>query len=247
MKINIKHSRLFVLVCLSFVIHIVQARELIIYVSSSLPPFVMEGSRHGIASEIIERALATQGHSAKIMLSNNRRMEVDVRSGLADAGFAGIGPGSTDIFFSDAVVEFDNVAISLANRQLQINKLSDLSTLRVIAFPNALRVLGVEFADAVGHSPFYYEVGAQRSQLPMLNLDRGDVVVLERRAFLYFAHKSGTPTSNLARYTMHPIFKKIPRSLGFRRASDRDSFNAGLQAIRKSGEYEAIVRSYINE
>ncbi len=220
---------------------------MIIYASSSLPPFVMEGSRHGIASEIIERALATQGHSAKIVLSNNRRMEVDVRSGLADAGFAGIAPANAGIFFSDAVVEFDNVAISLTNRQPQINKLSDLSTLRVIAFPNALRVLGPEFADAVGHSPFYYEAGAQRSQLPMLNLDRGDVVVLERRAFLYFVHRSGAPGSNLARYTLHSIFKKIPRSLGFHHASDRDSFNAGLQAIRKSGEYGAIVRRYSND
>ncbi|MCU6432963.1 ABC transporter substrate-binding protein [Undibacterium sp. Jales W-56] len=220
--------------------------ELIIHVSP-IPPYVLDGPRRGIACDIIEQAFATQSVKIKFVISNNKRMEIEVQNGTADAGFAGIPADSEHVYFSDPVIEFDNIAVTLSNRNLHLNRIMDLANKRVIAFRNAQRVLGPEFAKAAQGNPLYIEVGDQRSQLPMLEAGRGDVIVMDRRAFLYFAYLLHGKKTALEEYTVHPIFKPLPRTIGFKQIATRDLFNKGLKTIRDNGIYTIIVRSYLSD
>jgi polar amino acid transport system substrate-binding protein len=113
----------------------VQALELLFHFSA-LPPYVKEDPRQGLVPEIVTRAFATQGIQCRFIRSNNKRMETEVEAGTADAGFAGI-PSIIRKFFSDPVIDFENVAITLSSKNVQINSLSDLSDKKIVAFSNA--------------------------------------------------------------------------------------------------------------
>jgi polar amino acid transport system substrate-binding protein len=149
-----------------------QALELLFHVSA-LPPYVKDDPRRGLVPEIVTRAFATQGIQCRFIRSNNKRMETEVEAGTADAGFAGIPVNNAKIFFSDPVIEFENVAVTLSDKHLQINSLSDLSDKKIVAFSNAQKVLGPEFTMAVKNHRSYSEVGDQASQVPMLDAGRG--------------------------------------------------------------------------
>jgi polar amino acid transport system substrate-binding protein len=136
-------------------------------------------------------------------------------------------------FFSDPVIDFENVAITLSSKNVQINSLSDLSDKKIVAFSNAQRVLGPQFAQAIKNNPSYSEVGDQASQLPMLDAGRGDVILLDLRAFQYFARLLHGKTEAKSRYAVHHLFKPTPRLLGFHKSEYRDQFNKGLKAIQK--------------
>ncbi|MBI3284824.1 MAG: transporter substrate-binding domain-containing protein [Burkholderiales bacterium] len=241
-----KYLRLFGLMCCWLTVCRAGALELIVHVAP-LPPYVLEGGRRGIASDIIASALASQGVKTKFVLSNNKRMEMEVKNGSADAGFAGIPTDDAELFFFDPVIEFENVAVTLSSQKLRLSRVADFAGQRVIAFPNTKRVLGAEFAAAVSRSTYYVEVGKQGSQLPMLDASRGDLIVLDRRAFLYFSQLLHGEQDSRQRYTLHAVFKPVQRLLGFRNSEQRDRFNLGLKAIRQNGDYAAIVRSYTGE
>ena len=224
----------------------VHALELRIHLSP-LPPYVMENPQRGIVSELIQRALATQGIKALFILSNNKRMESEVAAGTADAGFAGIPLDHAGIYFSDPLIEFENIAVSLSSSRLKINQIADLAHKKIITFRNAKKILGKEFTNAIENNPDYFEVGEQRSQLPMLDAGRGDVILLDKRAFLYFARALHGSNDMRQRYTQHTLFKPITHALGFYRQQHRDVFNLGLKAIQQNGEYAEILRRYIGE
>ncbi|MBC3884141.1 substrate-binding periplasmic protein [Undibacterium griseum] len=223
-----------------------RAEEFIIQVTS-IPPYVLDGPRQGIACDLIAQALATQGVQTQFIRSNNKRMEIDVRSGNADAGFAGIPAGTPNVFFSDPVLEFENVAVTLSDQHWSLRTLSDLADKRVIAFRNATGILGPEFAAVIKTSPSYFEAGEQRSQIPMLDAGRGDVIVLDKRTFLYFAILQYGVQQARERYQIHRLFRPVPRALAFHRKEQRDLFNKGLKTIRENGSYALILRSYLRE
>lgn len=224
----------------------VQALELLFHVSA-LPPYVKDDPPRGLVPEIISRAFATQSVQCRFIRSNNKRMETEVEAGTADAGFAGIPVNNAKIFFSDPIIEFENVAVTLSRKNLRINSLSDLSDKKIVAFSNAQRVLDPQFAQTIKNNPSYSEVGDQASQVPMLDAGRGDVILLDLRAFQYFARLLHGKTEAKNRYTVHHLFKPTPRLLGFHKSEYRDQFNKGLKAIQKNGEYTTILDSYRND
>lgn len=238
--------RIYVLLSSMLISWEAQALELLFHFSA-LPPYVKDDPRQGLVPDIVTRALATQGIQYRFIRSNNKRMETEVEAGTADAGFAGIPVENAKIFFSDTVIEFENVAVTLSSKNLQINSLSDLSDKRILAFSNAQKMLGPEFAMAVKNNRSYSEVGEQASQVPMLDADRGDVILLDLRAFLYSARLLHGKAETKNRYTVHHLFKPTPLSLGFHKSDHRDQFNKGLKAIRKNGKYATILERYRND
>ncbi|MDE2428586.1 MAG: transporter substrate-binding domain-containing protein [Burkholderiales bacterium] len=238
--------RFFLILCAVCLAASANGRDLLVHVST-LPPYVLNGARQGIACDIITRALASQNVGVRFVASNNKRMEIEVKNGSADAGFAGIPDDSSQVFFSDPVIEFENVAVTLRSRNLHIDGMTDFYGKRVIAFRNAARVLGPAFAQMARKNPDYSEVGDQHSQLPMLDADRGDVIILERRVFLYYSQALHGNQNTQDLYRLHRVFKPVSRLLGFHSSEQRDIFNKGLQTIRQNGEYTAILRSYMSE
>lgn len=245
----IKKLRLLLLiVCLCQFASLARAnqQELVIHVSP-VPPYVIDGEPHGIACDIIERVFALKNFKTRFIVSNNKRMEAEVLKKSSDAGFGGIPLEVPGIYFSDPVVDYQNVFVSLRKNQLVIQQLADLSDKKIIAFRNASRILGPDFASLIKRHSNYFEVGDQRSQIPMLDAGRGDVIVLEQRAFHYFAQQIYSPTVIKERYALHYVLAANPRYLGFHDRGLRDQFNQGLRELKKNGEYQQIFLRYIKD
>lgn len=219
--------------------------EISIHVSP-VPPYVIDGTPRGIACDLIERAFATQQRKVRFIISNNKRMETEVAHKISDAGFVGIPLETPDIYFSDSVIEYQNIFVSLRKNQLELTQLGDLADKKIIAFRNARRLLGADFANLIERKQDgYFEVGDQRSQIPMLDAGRGDVIVLEQRAFYFFAQQLYPVYEINQRYAIHALLPVIPRYLGFHNKALRDVFNLGLREIKRTGEYNQIIKYYL--
>lgn len=71
---------------------------------------------------------------------------------------------------------------------------------------------------------------------------KGRVIVIDRSIFDYFSRKLG---HKLDEVSYQEIFPPVtPFKVGFAEASVRDRFNAGLAAMCKNGEYDALLQRH---
>lgn len=97
----------------------------------------------------------------------------------------------------------------------------------------------------------YSELADQSLQVRMLYVGRVDVVIADRLIFQYW-HRKLQRTNTVVDIRLdrplvfHPIFPPAPRSVSFANRQFRDAFDKGLQLIRESGEFEAIVKRYLD-
>ena len=87
---------------------------------------------------------------------------------------------------SQPYVTYQNVAISLKEKSIKIDKIKDLQKYTLVAFQNASPILGSEFANAAKTSPLYIELPEQYRQVELLLNGKVDVVVMEINIFKYF-------------------------------------------------------------
>ena len=210
------------------------------------PPYLLDSGVEGLEYEIAEAALAAGGYNMVALVLPPARGLAMQRAGQLDALLAvdeGIGGNS---FFSEPYLSFQNVAITLASRNLPIKRIEDLADYSVAAFQNANATLGERFKAMAERNPNYTEYSRQITQANLLFSGHTDAVVLDRRIFRYFARQIDPKVYAGQEVTIHPIFPLNPRKAVFKEATVRDGFNAGLKAIQANGVYEAIVKKYAN-
>lgn len=222
----------------------VDAREVTVITSSSTPPYVNPQDGTGVVLDIITRAFAAQGYTVHFLYAPNRRVVEELDAKRVDAAFNGA--GAQHAYFSDPVINYHNVGISLTHNNFHIKVERDLSDKRVLAFQNATLLTTPAMAEMAHDNPHYTEVDNQASQVPMLYLGRTDVVIMEREIFAYYlkVEQAGKRIDVSAPYTIHNLFPPSARLMAFHDAGLRDDFNAGLKTIRQNGEYRKILAKY---
>ncbi|XLZ72334.1 transporter substrate-binding domain-containing protein [Massilia sp. SR12] len=209
------------------------------------PPYVMESGAVGLDVDIARHALAAGGYKLVGQSLPQTRALAMLRAGQLD-GLRSIseGIGGQD-FFTDSYIVYQNVATTLARRNLKLQNIEDLANYSVAAFQNASMVLGDRFSLLVsGHSD-YRELPAQITQNKLLFTGRVDVVIGDRLIFAHFSEKLDPQINARQAVTYHRIFPESPRKAVFRDVRVRDAFNAGLKTIRANGTYDAIMRQYL--
>lgn len=211
------------------------------------PPYILESGTEGIEIEIAEQALAAAGYRMVGLQFPPARGLAMQRAGQLDALLSvDEGIGGKD-YFSEPYITYQNVAISLASRNLQLKRVEDLASYSVAAFQNAEVVLGERFRAVVQGHRHYKEYPQQIIQNNLLYTHRVDVVVGDRRIFRHFIQQLDAKVDVSQPITIHPIFPPTPRKVVFRDAQLRDRFNAGLKTIQGNGVYEAILRKYAGQ
>lgn len=226
--------------CLSATVH---SREVTLVAGLSLPPYIIQESNSGMEYEIIKEVLANNGHTLVLKYVPFVRVAVDYKKhdGAVTINESSGVTGN----YSDVVITYKNYAISLKKKNIQINKISDLSDKRIIAFQNATKYLGPDFKAAVSGNPGYKEQGKQILQVKMLYSGRSDAIVSDINIFKYYRKQvSDIDTSIPVSY--HEIFSGTDYKVLFNDPALRDVFNKGLTDLKKSGRYEAITNSYVN-
>jgi polar amino acid transport system substrate-binding protein len=210
------------------------------------PPYLLDSGVEGLEYEIAEAALAAGGYNMVAMVLPPARGLSMQRAGLLD-GLLSVdeGIGGND-FFSEPYLSFQNVAMTLAARRIQVKRIEDLANYSVAGFQNANVILGERFKAVAELNPNYTEYSRQITQANLLFSWHVDVVVGDRRILRYYASQIDPKVYAGQEVTIHPIFPLNPRKAVFKEAAVRDGFNAGLKLIHANGVYEAIVKKYAN-
>jgi len=148
------------------------------------------------------------------------------------------------VYISDPYIQYQNVVVTLAEEQLSINKLSDFSDKKIIAFQTAKEFLGRDFSHAVKHAKEYREMPNQTRQIKMLFSKRTQALVLDINIFKYFTNNHSEDKYQKA-YKIHHLFVPRVYSAGFSSIALRDQFNRGLKIIKANGKYQQILDKYL--
>ncbi|MFC3033851.1 substrate-binding periplasmic protein [Pseudoalteromonas fenneropenaei] len=209
--------------------------------SGFVPPYVIQSRDSGYQLELIRAALKTQGIAdIEFVYLSNKRAEQALSSGLVDAAVNLPPSFEGKVYATEPVLEYQNVAITLSSSNLAIQNFYDLKGKSVVAFQNAAAFLGADYRLMVKQLKSYEEVVNQFAQVELLMKGWTDVIIMERRVFDYYAFEYAKK-HEMQKVDYHILFNSAPRPMFFASNTLRDVFNLGLEEIKRSGEYQAIL------
>ncbi len=210
-------------------------------VSPSLPPYVFSHDDTGLQLEIIKSAFKSQGVTdLDIIYMTNKRIEYSLEQLEVDVAVNYAGTRVNGIYPSQNLLFYQNVAVSLAVNDFKINSVYDLLGKSVLAFQNATAFISPPYETITAKLNHYEEVANQEAQVDHLMKEWVDVVVLEKRIFLYYLQQY-QKSHEVKKVTIHPVFAKSPRPAYFNNKVLQEKFDMGLTHIIQSGEYHAIM------
>lgn len=241
------------LLCLASAIHICAAAASaaraadIIVGFRVVAPYVIEagdGQLSGLEFEIVRDVLHRAGHRVQPRLLPLARLAEDFRRGALPAFTPAAPAMNLPGCLSDVVLVYENIGLSLAERDVTADTIAGLRGLRLLAFQNARSLLpGIEEAIA-GARTEYGETANQMLQVRALFSQRADVILGERRIFrtLIAAPESGVDAQKPLRE--HRLFPPTLYHVAFASADLCDTFNRALASFRSSGEYDRMMQRY---
>jgi len=246
MDVMIRFAKLFSIIVLFLASpSLVLADMVKISAGLSRPPYLFAKEGRGIEVDIIRQALQIAGHQLGLTFVPYRIGFSGFKKNKFDAVMtANTHLGLEDVFYSDSYIAYHNMAITLASTKLGIKTIDDLSDKKVVAFQEANKYLGGAFSQMSKKNKRYKELTKAEAQIAMLFSRRADVIVLDSNIFQYFRHRVNKVDVSQVVETQS-LFAKSLFHVAFRDKNIRDDFNRGLEQLRKTGQYDEIIASYL--
>ncbi|GAA3943989.1 transporter substrate-binding domain-containing protein [Litoribacillus peritrichatus] len=211
----------------------ISAKELIISTSKSIPPYIINETESGLQIDRVRKAFQLAGyHIQKIIFTSNKRAEQLLLEHKVDAIINA--PPIPNIYLSEPVVYFHNVAVTLVSSNITLRNLSDLRSHRIMAFQNAIKFLGEEYRQLMASHLRYDEAVNQNAQLRRLFSGQIDVIILDKRIFEYYHQQLIEQDRHTQPVKFHYLFEPAPRRLGFYNQTLRNEFNGGLSQLNQA-------------
>lgn len=208
------------------------------------PPYIFEGQPRGLEYDLVAAALRSVGYQLEAYYAPMERLHLMLRRGDIDCIATTNEQSGVAAYYSTPYIHYHNAAVALASREYPIATIADLGRYSVSAFQRARFLLGSEFQRMAEANPNYREEAQQITRNRLLYSGRIDVVVGDLRILKYFNREVKDQVDVSQPLTYYPILPPTPYQLGFRFQLQRDLFNKGLAAIRRSGEYLAVEQRY---
>lgn len=219
----------------------VSANTLQMLVGLHKPPYIQIDTADGYEIELFRAVVEKMGAMAEFTHVPNKRIQTLLQKNIGDmATLQPMKANESGLYYSCPYILYQNVVVSLEAQQLQINQLSDLKDLSVLAFQNASALLGDEFRSVVKQSFKYRETVEQRTQVESLHKMRVQAVVMDINIFYY--HHDKTETTQQVQ--VHPLFPPSYYRVAFRDQKLADDFNQALRQFWQSPEYQQLQQRY---
>ncbi|QDQ26918.1 amino acid ABC transporter substrate-binding protein [Chitinimonas arctica] len=212
---------------------------LTVAVGLRLAPYVLDDSSGGLEYEYVDAIMRKLGYRMRPKFMFLGDVATAIRTGQADMALtlqADMVPG---LAVSRPYVAYQNVAISLQARHLEIRGIADLKPFSVAAFAEARQYLGPAFAAQMAGKTDYHEHPNQIRQNISLYQGQSDVVVVDVNIFAFLDQRLGSEVKRQP-VTVHEIFPRNEYVAAFRDPVLRDRFNEVLSQARSLPEFEAI-------
>lgn len=210
------------------------------------PPYVLEYGGGGLEYELIEAALDQAGLEMKPYYAPLERLHRMLQYRELAAMATTNRTSGVDAHYSGIYIEYQNVAVTLQNRNIHLSAIEDLGDYSVSAFQRARFVLGPRFGKMTAANPRYREEARQITRNLLLYAGRVDVMIGDRRIIRAFNSEIADRVDVSQPVTEHLLFPPTGYRVGFVDAAIRDRFDEGLAAIRSNGRYQAITQRYEN-
>lgn len=218
--------------------------QLVVAVGLAKPPYVIQADDSGFELDLIRNLLSKMGKSTKYIYTqfghSSKMLEVeqvDVVMTTNHSVFSDISK------LTDEYITYQNIAISLTDKHLTIDKIEDLANYTIASFQKADIVLGPIFANAVDKSLLYMKIADQSQQPKLLLKNRVDVLIMDINIFNYFARELGIKDIK-SRFTFHQIFPKTHYRIAFKDKQLVQPFNDVLAQFKLTEEYQLLQKSY---
>lgn len=245
---------LVVFVAASVMVGIAHARDVTVGIGFSLPPYVIKEEHAGLEVDIIRESFAAVGMNTQFMYLPKLRLPVAFADSMVDcvatnATYDMSYESGLESFDSDVTLVYQNYAVAMKRSGFNLQSINDLKDKVVLSFNNAVKYLGSEYAAMATENLQYKELADQSLQVRMLYSGRVQVVVSDKRIFLYWRKKllSGSASEDIdikQDVQFFSIFPPSPRNLSFKDRELCDAFNRGLRSLHKNGAYDVIVQRY---
>jgi polar amino acid transport system substrate-binding protein len=163
--------------------------SLIIAFSLDRPPFIFQQKERGIEVDIIRHALALRGYEVQPVFLSNRELNLELarRNNPLDAAATINTELDIDgLYYSDDYIRYQNIAVSLASKQIRLNSIEDLANYTVAAWKGAQHDVGEPFKSIVQQSSphQYFEYNDQERHNLELWRSIVDVLVIDRSLWM---------------------------------------------------------------
>ncbi|QSX36959.1 substrate-binding periplasmic protein [Shewanella sedimentimangrovi] len=221
------------------------ATEVVIGSALNRPPYILEDSESGLELEIVRAALKASGFDARFKFYSQKRLQLYYMKDRIEAAMSVNAAAGLSGYPSDYYIYYQDVAVTLASRQLKFSELNQLQGYSLVAYEGAQYMLGEKF-QRLSNKTIYREVEPQELQNRMLYLGRIDVAVADKYVFLANNKFVGPDIDSTQPLQFHEVFPRAPYLVMFHNSVVRDAFNRGLAEIRKNGEYDRLVKQFLN-
>jgi polar amino acid transport system substrate-binding protein len=222
----------------------VSAQTLRVGFGTHKPPYIFENEARGLEYDIVMTAAQRGGLEPVAYYAPMERLNLMLSKDQLDVIATTNERSGGSIFYSDAYIRYQNVAVALRSRNLDIQRISDLVGYSVNAFQRARFLLGSEYQAMAENNPRYREEAFQIARNRMLYSGRVEVVVTDMRILRYFNREVYAQVDVSQPLTLYPVFAATDYKLGCRQQAHCERFNQGLAMIRENGEYRSIERRY---
>nr|WP_268820295.1 transporter substrate-binding domain-containing protein [Paraglaciecola sp. G1-23] len=224
----------------------ISAEKIIIGTSVNKPPYVIQQTNSGFELELLENVFQLMGKQVEFRYMDYgngsadrlfEKFQLDALTGVNYRMFL-----DTSLL-SDVYVEYQNVAISLADNNFHINTVSDLARYSIVSFPLAAKALGEEFSKVVDASPLFIKMLEQKKQPEMLIRNRVEVLVMDKQIFKYYLEQTQWNNA-LDKVKFHQVFPTNHFRVAFKEIKYVAAFNRALQTFLSSTDYSRLKDKY---
>ena len=215
-----------------------------------VPPWVNANKQPGIAVELLRDALKADNlQLVPVFLPYARRLQA-YRHGTLD-GLYGIGHNQKSDeqligSISRPLHSFDNIAVALARRQLDINNVSELTQWRVMTWEGANNVLPHSYDRLLALANGRYLESAEHLHARNLFNGRVDVILSDRQTFEWQRRQlqAENISSTGQAIRIYAILPPNEATVLMRDGQLRNQLDKQIQLLRSSPRYQTIFDRY---
>lgn len=228
-----------------FVSTTIQAKtELTVLVGLDKPPYIILNDGSGYELDLLKLLTKRMGYDAVFLHVPNARIKDLMLEGKADIATLQKPDPQLPLFYSQPYIRYQNMAVSLAGKSLQLMNMEQLKPYTVVAFHNARVLLGSDYKQLTDQITNYQEVANQSQQLQMLVLERCDVVVMDRNIFYYYAKQAG---HSMPFFDLAPVFQPSLYSAAFKNERLRRKFDKALTEVQQEPIFIQLQQKYFSQ
>lgn len=211
-----------------------------------ISPYVEAGATGGIEVALIKAIFAETDFEPVFVQQPRVRMISAFESRQINGIITQNQTASSEGCATDWYISHQNVALTVAERNVNIDNLNDLAGHSVLSFSGATRYLGDDFRKTVMKTTRYTESGDQSKHISLLYKGRFDAIVGDRWILALAQKRYLADSGEYKTLTAHPIMKPSLYVARFHNQEVCDAFNLGLRRLRASGDYARIIDGFEN-